>query len=106
MFPYNTILQQNVQRKKVSPFISGFFSKTYEFFWKFQLEKDITFLVAFYILTADRLKEEVSPDTEKIWTGSALSLQLLAAFYSEACCPMQLSILLSHLFLLLFVFIL
>lgn len=53
----------NVQRKKVSPFISGPFSEAYHFFWnwKFQLEKDIAFLVAFYIPAAGRPKEEVSP---------------------------------------------
>lgn len=60
--PHDTNILPNVERKKVSPFLSGPFSKACHFFWnwKFQLVKDTNFLVAFYILAADRLKEEVS----------------------------------------------
>lgn len=65
--PCNTNILHHVQRIKVSPFIADPFSKVYHLFWnwKFQLEKDITFLVAFYILAADRPNEEVSPEHSK-----------------------------------------
>lgn len=81
--PHDTNILPNVQRKKVSPFISGPFSKAYNFFWnwKFQLEKDTTFLVTFYILAADSRKEEVSPEHREHpdRLPSALCFAVLAA---------------------------
>lgn len=94
----------NVQGKKVSPFISGPFSKTCYFFWnwKFKPEKGTAFLVAFYILAADR-PTEVSPRCREHpdRLPSARCFAALATlFCSEVCTSVQLPALLICLFLI------